>query len=147
MDELLDVSQKLDLGSAAPSRKVRDMEVTLYCPQCVFLGMPLGTSSAPSSNSTPSGVVTIVNSTIVCYLEVSEASPRFPVVAVVSSSVCVTVFCAFGCLLSMLWHRVRRRGDKGQVEAPAEGRVVNPPPVVVGVPLPYAVGKPSVVAC
>lgn len=143
MNELVDVSEELALGSAGPSRQARDMEVLLYCPECSFMGMPLGTMYAPNSNTTPSGVVTIINSTIVCYMESAEAKTAFPVLVTSLGLLVLLVLCAFGGLLLMLWHRVRRRSDKSHVEAPVEGGV-NPPPVVVGIPLPYAVGKPPV---
>eukprot|EP00884_Botryococcus_braunii_P012405 jgi/Botrbrau1/21165/Bobra.0061s0058.1 len=131
MNDLLAVAQ-LSPGPNMPTKLEVDGMVVLYCPSCLYQAMPLGTTSMGASDR-PSAYINLVNTTVMCTLEPSPPFQHWhwivPVVVVV------------GLLLlagPIIWFW--RRRCRQEREAVSAG-VSQPEGLVVGVPLPHAMGE------
>jgi hypothetical protein len=143
MAELVELSQQLQgLPSNKPTFSQDGDLLSLYCPLCVYVAMPLGTQSL-SPGYVPSAVVAIVNTTIMCVKDVGSGQVQpatLAMVAVVSLVSGVTICLALA--IAMRWRFSRRRTEDGVgITDGLPARLSEPGGLVVGVPLPHAVGE------
>lgn len=134
MDELLAAAQLAGLGPNMPTKLEVGGMLILNCPSCLYQAMPLGTTSISPADH-PSAIVSLVDTTIMCRLEppTSEQNWKWIMPAVLAVLLLLAV--------PIVWLTCLRATRRRQVQEAVFSGVSQPQGLVVGVPLPHAMGE------